>query len=124
MACEGVRWSESAPQPVCRTGKTAGQQSWPRWASNRVHWTLLILLVALQTADVVTTNYGLAMEGNWEANPIMAWCQARLGSAWWLPKAAVVCIAAFAPSLTERRWPMICGVSYYGVIVFGNLVQL
>ena len=85
---------------------------------------LLLLLVALQITDVVTTNSGLIIPGNWEVNPIMAWCQAEWGSAWWLPKIVVVGFAAVAAPLSERRWPMVCVVSYYGVIVLGNFAQL
>src|SRR5712692_6315599 len=35
-------------------------------AASRAIWVLLILFVSLQVADVVTTNYALAVPGNWE----------------------------------------------------------
>ena len=85
---------------------------------------LFALLVALQITDVITTNRGLAIPGHWEANPIMGWSQAQLGSVWWLPKIVVVGLAAFAAPLSARRWPMICAVSYYGAIVLCNFAQL
>jgi len=61
-----------------------------RWPGRRTDWLLLILFVDLQLADVVSTNYALALPGVWEANPLMAMSQAKLGTAWWLPKLAAI----------------------------------
>lgn len=101
------------------------------WKSKQRHcWRanicvlLLILFAALQVADVITTNFALAVPGVWEANPLMALMQARLGSAWWLPKLAVVGFVCFATPLLRRRWPMILVVSYYMMIVSINLAHL
>jgi hypothetical protein len=68
---------------------------------------MLFLFIELQLADILSTNQALARPGVWEANPLMALSQARLGAAWWLPKlAAIGLIAAMAP-WSRRRWPMV-----------------
>src|SRR5436305_1232141 len=90
MACTEDPAGQTASPRWCGANETAG----PRGPRGRIHWMLLLLLVALQITDVVTTNSGLAIPGNWEVNPIMAWCQAEWGSAWWLPKIVVVGFAA------------------------------
>jgi len=90
----------------------------------RSYWLLLVLFAGLQVADIVTTNYALAVPGVWEANPIMASHQVQLGELWRLPKIAAagwICVAA---PLTRRWWPMVFAVAYYGVIVAGNLALL
>jgi uncharacterized protein DUF5658 len=92
--------------------------------ATRVCWLLLILFTALQIADVVTTNCALSVPGVWEANPLMALMQARLGAAWWLPKVAVVGFVCLATPLLRRRWPMIVVVSYYAMIVSINIAHL
>jgi hypothetical protein len=92
-----------------------------------IGWTyglLLVVFAALQVADVVTTNYALAVPGAHEANPLMALFQSHLGAAWWLPKAAVVVFAFAVAPRTRRRWPMAMAVSIYGVVVIGNLACL
>jgi Domain of unknown function (DUF5658) len=79
-----------------------------RWRdpAGRINRMMLLLFVELQLADILSTNQALARPGVWEANPLMAFSQARLGAAWWLPKlAAVGLIAAMAP-WSRRRWPM------------------
>jgi len=100
-----------------------------RWRRRRPplpgsYWLLLVLFAGLQVADIVTTNYALAVPGVWEANPIIAFHQVQLGELWWLPKIAAagwICVAA---PLTRRWWPMVFAVAYYGVIVAGNLALL
>jgi hypothetical protein len=54
------------------------------------YWVFLALFVALQIADILTTNSALKIPGVWELNPLMALSQTKLGAAWWLPKLAVV----------------------------------
>jgi hypothetical protein len=95
--------------------------SWLAWP---LSWALLILFLALQIADIVTTNYALAVPGIWEANPLMAFSQAKLGAAWWLPKLVVVGFTCLWTPLSRKRWPMILVISYYSVIVCGNIAQL
>ena len=88
------------------------------------HWILCTIFIGLQIADVITTNYALAVPGNWEANPIMQLSQAHLGAAWWLPKFAVVGFAVVARSRTSRPWPILCAVWYYVIVVSGNVALL
>ncbi len=89
----------------------------------RGYWLLLLLFVELQIADIVTTNHALAIPGIWEANPLMALSQAKLGAMWWLPKLTVVAYLCVAGSLMRRRWPMIFAVSVSGLAVLGNLAH-
>jgi hypothetical protein len=84
---------------------------------------LLALFVALQLADIVTTNHALTVPGVWELNPLMAMSQAKLGSAWWVPKLAVVAYLCLAATLIRRRWPIIFAVSVAGLAVFANLAH-
>jgi hypothetical protein len=81
------------------------------------------MFTALQIADVVTTNCA-SVPRVWEANPLMALMQARLGAAWWLPKVAVVGFVCLATPLLPRRWPMIVVVSYYAMIISINIAHL
>ena len=97
---------------------------WRRRTLARAHWILWILFIGLQIADVVTTNYALAVPGNWEANPIMQLFQTHLGAAWWLPKVGAIGLAAAVAPRTPRPWPILFLVSYYIVIVSGNLACL
>jgi hypothetical protein len=97
---------------------------WRRRVLSRAHWILWLLFVGLQIADVVTTNYALTISGNWEANPIMQLFQTHLGAAWWLPKVGAVGLAAAVAPRTSRLWPILFVVSYYVIIVSGNLACL
>jgi Domain of unknown function (DUF5658) len=90
----------------------------------RAHWTLWVFFLGLQVADVVTTDYALAVPGSWEANPIMRLSQTHLGVGWWLPKVVAVGFAAAVASRTSRLWPIIFAVSYYTIIVSVNLACL
>jgi hypothetical protein len=95
-----------------------------RTPAARVYWTFLIIFALLQIADIVTTNYALATPGNWEANPIMRLSQAQFGVGWWTPKVAAVGFAAIVLPQLRRRWPMVFAVSYYVILIIGNLVCL
>ena len=90
----------------------------------RAHWVLWTLFFGLQIADVVTTDYALAVPGNWEANPLMNLSQTHLGAAWWLPKVAAIGFAAAVAPRTSRPWPILFAVSYYIIIVSVNLACL
>jgi Domain of unknown function (DUF5658) len=89
-----------------------------------VCWLLLLLFALLQVADVVTTNYALAVPGVWEANPLMALMQSRFGAAWWLPKVAAVGFICLATPLLRRRWPLLLVVAYYSIVVSINITHL
>jgi hypothetical protein len=86
-------------------------------------WLLLVLFIALEVADVVTTNQRLAVPGMREANPIMGALQRELGGAWWLPKAFAFGWVAVAAMRVGRRWPLVFAVSYCGLIVALNLAS-
>ena len=90
----------------------------------RAYWVFLALFVALQIADIFTTNYALTIPGVWELNPLMAFSQAKLGAAWWLPKLAVAAYLCVAASFMRRRWPIIFAVSVSGLAVLGNISHL
>jgi Domain of unknown function (DUF5658) len=101
---------------VCRGGRRTRPGA-------HAYWLLLLLFIELQIADIVTTNHALAIPGIWEANPLMALSQAKLGAMWWLPKLAVAAYLCVAGSLMRRRWPMIFAVSASALAVLGNLAQ-
>src|SRR5256885_8928143 len=91
----------------------------------RTDWVVLLVLFAgLELADIITTNIGLGLPGNWEANPLMAMAQTHLGGLWWVPKATAVFFVCFAAPFTRRRWFMILAGSYCTVTVSGNLLAL
>ena len=89
-----------------------------------LNWALLTVFIALQVADVITTNYALAVPGNWEVNPLMEFAQDHLGPSWWIPKIAAAGLAAAAVLHIRRPWPIACAVSYYVLIVSANLTCL
>ena len=89
--------------------------------SPRARRLVLARFVGLQIADIVTTNHALTIPGIWEANPLMAWSQAKLGVVWWLPKLAVVAYLCVAATFLRRRWPIIFAVSVSGLAVVGNI---
>jgi hypothetical protein len=122
MDCENY-WDS---QRACdlRRFRSSASIIWRRPTPPRAHWILWIVFIGLQIADVVTTNYALAVPGTWEANPIMQLSQTHLGAAWWLPKVAAVGFAAVAVPQRSRPWPILCAVSYYIIIVSGNLACL
>jgi Domain of unknown function (DUF5658) len=115
-------WGAVPARARVRCGAVATRSSGR--AAPRAVWVLLILFISLQVADVVTTNYALAIPGNWEVNPLMRFSQTYLGSAWWLPKATAAALAAAVVLRIRRAWPIACAVSYYALIVSGNLACL
>jgi hypothetical protein len=99
----------------------SGCFAWQCLMKMRVYRQLFAIFTGLQVADVITTNSGLSVPGTWEANPVVAYAQAHLGEVWWLPKLAVVGFVFIAAPLTRRLWPMVFAVTYYAVIVGGNV---
>jgi len=122
MASENGWPSQRAHHP--RPSRIGVRILWSRQTLARAHRILWILFIGLQIADVVTTNYALTAPGNWEANPIMRLSQAHLGAAWWMPKIVVVGFAAVLAKQMSQQWPILFAVSYYLVIVSGNLACL
>ncbi len=109
-----------------RSGSAAavGRRASRRRQLAGIDWLLLGLFIALEVADVVTTNQRLALPGVREANPIMAALQRELGGAWWLPKAFAFGWVAVAAMRIRRRWPLVFAVSYCGLIVALNLASV
>jgi len=101
---------------------TVGDGKARRSQLGRALWPLLILFVALEFVDVVTTNHGLSLAGVREGNPIMSALQRHLGAAWWLPKALAVAWVALSATRIRRRWPLVFAVSFCGLVVAINLV--
>jgi len=97
-----------------------------RWLDpeGRVKHLLLILFVELQFVDILSTNHALARPGVWEANPLMALSQAKLGAAWWLPKIAAMALVAAVAPWSRRQWPIVAMVSVSSVAVLINLAHL
>jgi hypothetical protein len=85
---------------------------------------MALLFVELQFADILSTNHALARPGVWEANPLMAISQARLGAAWWLPKLAVVGLIAAAAPLSRWRWPIVAMISVSAAGLLMNCAHL
>jgi uncharacterized protein DUF5658 len=117
----GAEWA-SCSSP--RNAATALRRWTWRSPGRRTNWLLLILFVDLQLADVVSTNYALALPGVWEANPLMALSQAELGAAWWLPKLAVIGLVSLTAPWSRRRWPMLFIVAVSAGAVLLNLAHL
>jgi hypothetical protein len=117
----GSQWAPDPSRVSSDGALVQGRQR--RLPARRAYWLLPMLFVGLQIADIVTTNYALAIPGIWEANPLMAWSQAELGAVWWLPKLAVVGYLCVSASFLRRRWPMIFAVSVSGLAVLGNLTH-
>src|SRR5438876_10461851 len=114
-----MKWRTIANQP--RGDRTSGRIY---LSVSHPQRSLLILLAALQVADVLTTNRALAAPENWELNPIMAYTMAHWGAAWWLPKVALVGYAMAAMPFIRRRWPLMVAVGFYVAIVANNSLYL
>jgi hypothetical protein len=54
----------------------------------------------------------------------MEFAQAHLGLSWWIPKIAAAGLAAAVVLHIRCPWPIACAVSYYVLIVSGNLACL
>jgi len=95
-----------------------------RGPEGRAKRLLLILLVELQFVDILSTNHALARPGVWEANPLMALSQAKLGAAWWLPKIAAMALVAAVAPWSRRQWPIVAMVSVSCIAVLTNIAHL
>jgi len=91
-------------------------------AVGRTKLWLIALLIALQLADVVTTNRGLEHSGIWEANPLVALSMTSLGAFWWAPlKISFVCYVLLAAPRIRWTWPLGLVSGIFLVIVGNNL---
>ena len=112
------------PLKKSRNASASGSLSQSSRALSPGKWGLLILFIALQVGDVVTTNYALAVPGSWEINPLMKFAQAYLGASWWIPKIAAAGLAAAVVLHIRNQWPLACVVSFYILVISGNLASL
>ncbi len=85
---------------------------------------LIYLLVALQFADVATTNIGITLPGRREGNPMMAWAQSALGENWWLIKIGLACIGILVLSRLRPRWPLNMAAGSYSILVVQNVMHV
>lgn len=126
MTCSTLDSAELDTERMTRSPAATG--IWNMWqvtVRGRSGWFLLLgLFAALELADIVTTNLGLGIPGNWEANPLMALSQAHLGVLWWIPKAIAVLLVCLAAPFTRRRWFMVLAICYCTITVLGNLLNL
>ena len=82
---------------------------------------LISAFVALQIADVLTTQHVLAA-GGFEANPLEVWAIERFGAWWPLAKLAPMALVA----VVMMRWPpryIVPGVALMAAVVASNAVQ-
>jgi hypothetical protein len=115
-------YSGSAERGLPKDSAPTRCQRW-RDRGGRANLLMALLFVELQLADILSTNHALARPGVWEANPLMAFSQAKLGAAWWLPKLAVVGLIAVAAPLSHWRWPIVAMVSVSCTAVLINLAH-
>lgn len=85
---------------------------------------LILLLAALQIADIATTNVSLAMPGLREGNPVMAWAQGALGTHWWMLKWVLAYAGICALALIRNVWPLRVATGYYATIVISNALHM
>jgi hypothetical protein len=88
---------------------------------------MLGTIIAAQPLDVWTTNRALAADrGSVEANPVMAFAMAHMGSAYWLPKLPVsIVLLAFVYYAGRIKNPTVvagCGLvaKFYVMILLNN----
>lgn len=117
-----ARDSGGAEQDLPKDAASTRCRRW-RDLGGRANRLMLLLFVELQLADILSTNHALATPGVWEANPLMAISQAKLGAAWWLPKLAVVGVIAAAAPLSRWRWPIVAMISVSCIAVLVNLTR-
>ena len=80
-----------------------------------------LTFVALQVADILSTNHVLAA-GGWEANPAMVAAMSTLGAWWWLPKLVVMIGVALLMTRWRPRYAAIA-TGLMGLVVLNNLIQ-
>lgn len=82
-----------------------------------------VLFVVLNVFDVLTTFRFLKDGTGYEANPIMAWVQSKLGKNWWIVKIPFLAIPILM-YIKARGLPGTVGIwiacAGYGLIVWNN----
>jgi hypothetical protein len=83
---------------------------------------MLLILMALQILDVITTN----LVPDVESNPVVLFLFAHLGSMWWLPK-LVICLLISAGAIMAGRIPrrpLVIITTCYALIVLLNMANV
>ncbi len=91
------------------------------WTLPWLTFGLVIVLMALQVLDVISTNRVLRLGGR-EFNPLVVWVMRRMGRAWWLPKLAVATlISSLALALADPQLDaVLAGIGALYVLVVGH----
>ncbi len=84
---------------------------------------MLASFALVQLADIATTRV-ILQRGGVEANPLMAWAQGSLGSAWMAPKLALAAIALCLLPRFRKPWHIAVAVVACAIPVISNLVVL
>src|SRR5258708_37605009 len=77
--------SPSLPNPNRSFVVPGLEEIWHSLSASPMKMGLFAIVVALQVADVITTNHGLMYDGIWEANPFISFLMTHFGSCWWIP---------------------------------------
>jgi len=108
-------------QPVVVPGL---DRVWHSLSASPVKMGLFAIVVALQAADVITTNHGLSQNGIWEANPFIALLMSYLGGFWWVPiKISFVIYLLIILPRIKSIWPQVFVIGIYIVIFSNNLIR-
>src|SRR5258708_7792853 len=84
----------------------------------------IALIVALQFADIITTDHALAAGSATEANPVMAWMMFTAGQYWWLlPKLSLIAMVLLFARRLRSNWSFAFVAGYYGLILENNLLS-
>ena len=87
----------------------------------QVRILIIVVLAALQVADVVSTNFNLD-RGAFELNPLVERLMIGLGAAWWLPKAGIMALIAAGARRVSLR-ALSTAAAIYACIVINNISQ-
>ena len=104
-------------------------QAWKDDGAVEPHLFILAFTI-LQIADILTTNQALSLPGRAEINPFMAEAMARLGTAWWVPKLAIIALVISLAFWASRRQSRILTAGFYAAlgmtltVVLSNIAHL
>jgi glucose-6-phosphate-specific signal transduction histidine kinase len=117
------RQRELYPAALARSGARMGGGFDSRAAQLRVAALIGAMIVALQTADVLTTMKVVA-SGGVELNPVVALLMGLLGPAWWLPKLFFASLVAGYFGTRPVNWRAVAVLDVCAFVVFNNFAQL